>query len=254
MKEHDTLWKEDISTIVKSYKETQDYFICVICGAKFEKGSIVNYDGDLHDAYGAVKRHVKEKHGYLVDYLLNQNVDLVGISETQNKILKLMSEGNDDKTIAENLGIAHSTVRNHRFKLRENLKQAKLFAALMESLEQKTSLPINLSMEGDLVELHYSANMMDDRYNITDMEREKVIKTYIDENGAIKQFPAKEKKKIILLREIIKNFIKDHEYAEPEVNKILHRIYEDHATIRRALIEYGFLERSEDCKIYRVRE
>lgn len=254
MEEHNTLWKEDIETIVKSYKEKEHDFICVICEEKFEKGRIFNCNNNLYDAFGAVKNHVKEKHGYTVDYLLNQNVDLIGISEIQNKILKLMSEGNDDKTIAQNLGIAHSTVRNHRFKLREKEKQAKLFVALMESLEQKTRLPINLSAEGKLEELHHTATMMDDRYNITDIEREKAIKTYMDENGAIKQFPAKEKKKIILLREIMKNFIKDREYEEQEVNKILHRIYDDHATIRRALIEYGFLERSEDCKIYRVKE
>lgn len=93
-----------------------------------------------------------------------------------------------------------------------------------------------------------------DRYNITDKEREKTIKTYIDENGAIKQFPAREKKKIIILGEIRKNFIRNKEYSENEVNIILKRIYEDYTTIRRALIEYGFLDRSVDCSIYRVKE
>ena len=76
----------------------------------------------------------------------------------------------------------------------------------------------------------------------------------MDEKGALSQFPAKEKKKIILLREIMKNFKHNREYHEEEVNKILERIYSDYATIRRALIEYGFLERSDDCKVYRVKE
>ncbi len=254
MEENNTLWNEEIETIVKGYKDTEAYYVCVICGEKFEKGRIVQCEDKLYDAWGAVTRHIKEKHGYTVDFLLNQNVDLTGISEIQNKILKLMSLGTEDKAIAQMLGIAHSTVRNHRYKLREKEKQAKLFVALMQSLEQKTSLPIHQSDEGRLEELHHSATMMDDRYNITDSEREKAIKAYMDENGAIKQFPAREKKKIILLREIMKNFTKDREYPEQEINRILHRIYEDHATIRRALIEYGFLERSEDCMVYRVKE
>lgn len=254
MEENNTLWNEEIDIIVKGYKETQDSYVCVICKETFEKGRIYNCEDQVYDAFGAIKHHVKEKHGFIVDYLLNQNVDLIGISEIQNKILTLMSQGNDDKIIAQKLGIAHSTVRNHRYKLREKEKQAKLFVALMKSLEQKTSQPIQLSDEGKLEEVHHTATMIDDRYNITDAERKKVIKAYMDENGAITQFPAREKKKIIVLREIMKNFIKDREYPEQEVNKMLRRIYEDYATLRRALIEYGFLERSEDCKIYRVKE
>lgn len=96
--------------------------------------------------------------------------------------------------------------------------------------------------------------MIDDRYSITDDDREKTIKAYMTENGAITQFPAKEKKKIIILREIIKNFKPNYEYNEYEVNKILERIYSDFPTIRRALIEYGFLDRSADCSVYRVKE
>lgn len=51
----------------------------------------------------------------------------------------------------------------------------------------------------------------------------------------------------------MKQFKVDYEYQEKEINHILKRIYEDYSTIRRALIEYGFLERSDDCGIYRVK-
>lgn len=248
------IWEESIDNIVNGYKETKDYYTCVLCGQIFEKGRIYEVEGTLYDAGGAAKKHAKEQHGYTVDYLLNQNTDLTGVSEIQQTILKLMSEGKDDKTIAKEVGIAYSTVRNHRFKLREKEKQAKLFVALMKSLEQKTNMPINRSDNGVLEEVHSTAKMLDDRYNITDMERQKTIQTYMDEHGAIKQFPAKEKKKIILLREIMNHFVRDREYPELEVNRILGRIYDDYATIRRALIEYGFLDRSDDCKTYRVKE
>ncbi|MFA9465296.1 MAG: DUF2087 domain-containing protein [Velocimicrobium sp.] len=254
MKKTITVWEESIEAIVNGYKETKEFFICVLCGETFEKGRVYDLDGILYDALGAVKGHIKEQHGCSVDYLLDQNLNLTGITQIQQKILKLMSKGFDDKSIAKEVGIANSTVRNHRYKLREKEKQAKLFLSVMESLEQKTNLPILQMDDAILEELHTTATMIDDRYNITDKEREKAIKTYMDENGAIKQFPAKEKKKIILLREIIKQFHSDREYQEKEVDKILERIYNDYATLRRALIEYGFLDRSDDCKIYRVKE
>ena len=77
----------------------------------------------------------------------------------------------------------------------------------------------------------------------------------MDENGALLQFPAREKKKIIVLREIVKNFKADREYSEKEVNRILERIYaRDYPTVRRYLIEYGFMDRSKDGSVYRVKE
>lgn len=52
----------------------------------------------------------------------------------------------------------------------------------------------------------------------------------------------------------MENFKQGKIYSEKEVNRILKRIYEDNATLRRALIEYGFMERSNDCKSYWVKE
>ncbi|WP_053985069.1 DUF2087 domain-containing protein [Niameybacter massiliensis] len=254
MEENNRMWDEDIETIVKGYRETNEHFVCVLCGCTFEKGRIYKVEGELYDAFGAVKKHMQQKHGETIDYLLSRNPELMGISEIQQRILTLMSQGKDDKMIAKEVGIAHSTVRNHRYKLREKEKQAKLFVALMQSLEEKTSRCMSQSDNGVIEHLHDTATMMDDRYNITDTEREKTIKAYMDTNGAIKQFPAKEKKKIIILREVMKNFTKDREYPEKEINRTLGRLYEDYATIRRALIEYGFLDRSDDCQTYRVKE
>jgi hypothetical protein len=248
------IWNSSVEEIVMGYKENESFYFCTFCGKEYEKGHIFTLNGKLYDAFGAVNEHRKIEHGFTADYILSQESSLVGISEVQQQILKLMSDGKDDKTIAQIVGIAQSTVRNHRFKLREKEKQAKLFLALMQSLEEKTKRSINQADSGLIEEIHQSATMIDDRYNITVEEREKTIKTYMDENGALKQFPAKEKKKIILLREIMKNFKHNYDYQEDEVNRILERIYNDYATIRRSLIEYGFLDRSNDCSVYRVKE
>ncbi|OPX47274.1 hypothetical protein CLTHE_20490 [Clostridium thermobutyricum DSM 4928] len=76
----------------------------------------------------------------------------------------------------------------------------------------------------------------------------------MNENGGIKTYPSKEKKKIIVLAEVAKNFKLGKKYSEKEINRVLKRIYDDYATIRRALIEYGFIERSKDCSSYWVKE
>lgn len=253
MEEKYCIWNSSIEEIVSGYKEERGFYTCTLCGRKFKKGSIFTINENLYDAFGAVNEHRTTEHGFTVDYILEQNPSFSGISEVQQQVLKLMSEGKDDKVISQSVGIAPSTVRNHRFKLREKEKQAKVFLSLMNSLEEKTNRSIDQSDIGIIEELHAAATMIDDRYNITDVEREKTIRAYMDETGAIKQFPAKEKKKIIVLREIANNFRPEQEYSEAEVNRILERIYDDFSTIRRALIEYGFLDRSADCSVYRVR-
>ncbi len=247
------IWNSTVEEIVLGYQECSDSYVCTLCGKKYQKGLIFSIEDTLYDAFGAVNEHHKAEHGLTVDYILNQENTLSGISDVQQQILKLMSDGKDDKSIAQIIGIAQSTVRNHRFKLREKEKQAKVFIALMQSLEEKTKRSIRQADSGLIEEVHQSATMIDDRYTITEEDRKKTIKTYMNENGSLKQFPAKEKKKIILLREIMKNFQSNREYVENEVNQILECIYSDFPTLRRALIEYGFLERSVDCSVYKVK-
>ena len=76
----------------------------------------------------------------------------------------------------------------------------------------------------------------------------------MDKSGLLKSYPSREKKKIIVLEEIMKRFEGSVIYSEKEINDILKTVYDDFATIRRALIEYGFLSRSNDCRSYWVKE
>lgn len=247
------IWNYELNEINNGYKETEKEYCCVMCEEKYEKGRVYEDRKLLYDAKGAINKHIKSSHNNVANYLLKQEPAVTGLTDIQNQLLQCILDGKSDKEIGSELGIAQSTVRNHRFRLREKEKQAKLFLALMESITNVTSTTIEKSDTGTIEEIHESATMVDDRYNISDREREKTIATYMDGNGALKQFPAKEKKKIILLGEIIKNFKKNVVYSEKEINEKLQRIYEeDYPTIRRALIEYGFMDRSKDCTRYRV--
>ena len=243
------IWNYRVEEIARGFVKNENNYECIICQKAFQKGRIYEINHELYDAEGAVSTHLKSEHHSMAAYLLDQGTGLMGLSEVQSKFLKMILEGKMDKEIGEMLGIAQSTVRNHRFKLREKEKQAKLFTALMLSIEAETHHEISKSDVGVIEDIHMSATMVDDRYTITAEERQKTIQTYMKEDGSIKQFPSREKKKIIVLGEVIKHFDEARDYEEKEVNKILKEIYEeDYPTLRRALIEYGFMERSIDCK------
>jgi hypothetical protein len=253
-KSKELFWTAGLEEIKNGLIESDRDFKCIICEESFEKGRIYENESKLNDAGKAAEIHIKDKHGSMLEYLLNMNPAFTGLSEVQKQLLSLMAEGLSDKETAEKLGVAQSTIRNHRFKLREKEKQAKLFLSIMGLLSKNTDKKINNMDKDDLCDAHKTATTLDDRYNISDRERENIIKSYISENGGLKSYPVKEKKKIIVLSEIVKNFSSGKLYSEKEINRILKRIYEDYATIRRALVEYGFLDRTNDCSSYWLKE
>lgn len=246
-------WDVTIEEMKKGYVESVESYKCIICEDEFIKGRIYEIDSMLYDSRKATELHILEKHGSILEYLLKMNPSFIGVSEVQRELLVLIASGLSDKEIAIKLGVAQSTIRNHRYKLRQKEKQARLFLAMMELISLNTK-NINILDKGILCDAHKTATTIDDRYNITDKERKNIIKNYIDESGALKTFPAKEKKKIIVLSEIVKHFSKEKKYSEKEINRILQRVYEDYAAIRRALIEYGFIERTNDCSSYWVKD
>lgn len=247
-------WNAEIEEVKKGFIENEKEYKCIICEESFEKGRIFEIDAKLYEAKRAAELHIDKKHSSMLEYLLGMNSAFTGLSDIQRELLNMMSQGISDKEIASKMGVAQSTIRNHRYKLREKEKQAKLFLALMDLLSNNTNKKINKLDKEVICDAHKTAMSIDDRYNITDKEKTDAIKTYINEAGGLKSYPAKEKKKIIVLEEIAKNFTKGKTYSEKEVNRMLKRIFEDYVTIRRALIEYGFIERTDDCSRYWVKE
>ncbi|WML34480.1 DUF2087 domain-containing protein [Clostridium sp. OS1-26] len=254
MNNREVFWDATIEDVKKGFIESDGHYKCIICEEEFTKGRIYEIDSILYDSRKAAELHIEKSHGSTLEYLLGMNTAFTGISEVQRDVLVLIASELTDKEIALKLGVAQSTIRSHRYKLREKEKQARLFLAMMELISSDIRKKVNILDKEVLCDAHKTATTIDDRYNITDKERENTIKNYMDENGAIKTYPAKEKNKIIVLSEIVKNFSKGKKYSEKEINRILKRVYDDYATIRRALIEYGFIERSNDCSTYWIKE
>lgn len=254
IKNNEEFWNATIDDIKNGYIQSDDSIKCLICGENFTIGKIYKIDSEFYEAKKAAEIHIGEKHNSMLQYLLNMNSSFTGISEVHREIINLFSQGLSDKEISNKLGVATSTIRNHRYKLREKEKQAKLYLAIMDLLAQSTNKKINKLDKGTICDAHKTATTLDDRFNITDEEKIAVIENYMDKSRVLKSYPSREKKKIIVLEEIMKKFESSVIYSEKEINEILKTVYDDFATIRRALIEYGFLSRSNDCRSYWVKE
>ena len=126
-------------------------FHCLFCEALFEEGVIYQEDGKLLEAKKAVKAHIQEIHGSSMDALLKLEKKQTGISDQQKELITAFSKNLTDKEVAHRLGISVSTVRNHRFKLREKEKQAKVFLAMMLRLQAKE--------EDNIVNIHVDNEM-----------------------------------------------------------------------------------------------
>ena len=109
--------------------------------------------------------------------------------------------------------------------------------------------------DGKLVDFHPAATSIDDRFAITQAERDDILKRYFGPNNKllIKSFPAKEKRKIIIMQKIIADFEAGRRYSEKEVNEILKSYYDDYVSVRRAMIQYRFLDRNDDGTEYWVK-
>ena len=66
---------------------------------------------------------------------------------------------------------------------------------------------------------------------------------FVQECIKTQRFPQKDIEKQPILEHITKIFKKDKIYDEPDVNKMLKEFYEDFATIRRELINFGYMQR-----------
>ena len=71
----------------------------------------------------------------------------------------------------------------------------------------------------------------------------KVFRNFSNPDGSLKSIPAQQKKLEVILRYIANLFQSNRRYSEKEVNAILEGFHKDTSSLRRALIEFKFLDR-----------
>lgn len=91
---------------------------------------------------------------------------------------------------------------------------------------------------------------------MTEEEYQSIVLAYFKEglDGPLSLFPKKEKRKVVVLNHLMTRFEHGRKYTEKEVNDILGAAFIDYVTLRRYLIEYGFMAREEDGSAYWVKE
>ncbi len=245
-------WQASAAEVKQGYRydEAAGVYICLICGRTFEDGQVYRHGELLYEARKYAAVHIAESHRSVFDFLLSLDKKLTGLTEHQKAVLELFHAGKSDAEVAKELGTGSvSTVRNHRFALRERQKQAKVFLAIMELLAERTP------KKTSFIDLPLNTRNVDERFAITAEENEMILAAYLPNgsDGPLKIFPGKEKKRLAILRHIVKYFDPAATYTEKEVNAVLKRFYDDYALLRRYLVDYGFLDRTVDGSKYWIK-
>jgi hypothetical protein len=227
-----------------SYQPDTDEFICLVCGERFDNGVIYPADGQLFEAKKYVQLHITKTHQSVFNVLLNLDKKFTGLTDHQKRLLELLHSGRSDQQATAELNAGStSTIRNHRFALRERQKQAKFFLAIMELLAEKTMK----NQTGVLANPSSSAQ---------EQEETKIVAAYFKQgpNGPLALYPVKEKKRIAIIRQLANRFDIGKTYTEQEVNEILKPVYDDYVLLRRHLIDFGFMERTRDGSAYWLKQ
>jgi biotin operon repressor len=165
---------------------------------------------------------------------------------TRLRILGLLAEQEaTGQDLSERLGLTPPTISHHMAKLVEAglvlvtpQAQRRLYRLNLDAL--RPSPPIgNAQTPGSSAD---DASSDDDA---------KTIRSFFD-GERLKTIPASRKKRVVILRYLLGRFEPGRAYPEREVNDLLRRAHDDVATLRRELVDYGFMTR--EAGVYRLGE
>jgi hypothetical protein len=72
---------------------------------------------------------------------------------------------------------------------------------------------------------------------------ERVLQHFLADDGRLRSLPSKHGKLLVVLDHVAQSFQPGHIYPEAEVDQILKRFHDDHAALRRYLVENQFMTR-----------
>lgn len=239
MKSAPALSQAPITDIKKGYATANGICTCLFCGHTTEKGIVYQQDGVFYEAEKQMTRHIQNEHGAVFSGLLKLDKSRTGLSDHQRNLLLLFYQGKSDAQIQDLLGIGSlSTIRNHRFLLKEKERQARLFLSMMELLAEK--------------EAAASERQEPDGTEDTNAALGKYFPDGIE--GRLNTIRIRSKHRPAVLAELARRFAPGRLYTEKEVNVILGAAHEDFATLRRWLIDYNLMTRKPNGSDYTLAE
>ena len=96
----------------------------------------------------------------------------------------------------------------------------------------------------DVLRASARASFVQHRAAVGDSGRGDTVGGPFVKDGRLLSIPAGHTKRLQVLDLIVQDFEIGHRYPEKRVNEILSKWYSDHATLRRSLVDAGFLERA----------
>lgn len=169
--------------------------------------------------------------------------------ETRLRILGAIAERPlTGKELAARLSLTPPTISHHMRKLTE----AGVVVAESDAQRQIYSLNTDLLLASRRAPFDESAAVPraeENGIDANDAFRAKTIRDFFD-GERLKTIPAQRKRRVIILQHLVERFDPDQTYTEREVNERLRPAHDDVATLRRELVDYGFMQR--DRGIYQV--
>ena len=165
--------------------------------------------------------------------------------ETRLRILGLLAErDHTGKELAERLNLTPPTISHHMRKL----VIAGIVTATPDAQRQHYALNSRFLLDARSVPLHPSSPAVPGPLE-GDEERARVLGNFF-EGPRLKSIPAQRKQRVIVLQHLLEQFDPKRTYTEREVNDVLRVAHEDVATLRRELVDYGYMQRERG--IYKV--
>jgi biotin operon repressor len=169
--------------------------------------------------------------------------------ETRLRILGALAERpRTGKELAEELELTAPTISHHMRKLTE----VGIVLSRTDAQRQWYRLNSDLLLASRRVPTSVKAASAPEVEGDDDADarfRAKVIRDFF-ENERLKEIPAQRKRRVIVLQHLMERFSPEVTYREADVNALLRTAHEDVATLRRELVDYGFMQR--DRGIYQV--
>lgn len=169
---------------------------------------------------------------------------------TRLRILGALAERpHSGRELSERLGLTPPTVSHHMSRLVATgietstpRAQSRSYALDLTALREATAVSspaMPVQDQGD------TAGSPD----AAERQRAKVLGDFFD-GERLKQMPAQRKKRVVVLEHLLTRFQPGVEYDERAVNDLLRPAHDDVATLRRELVDYGYMDRQRG--IYRV--
>lgn len=129
-----------------AYDESHRVYTCLFCGEIFEEDLVYKYEEQLCTAKKAVEMHILQEHESSFDFLIGLDKKYTGLTDRQKEIFEIIFNESDNRLIAEKMETTPATVRSYKFKMRENLRQSKIYLALFYLIEQKNNEDKNMNV------------------------------------------------------------------------------------------------------------